>query len=102
MQNESRSAIWSARFQAQLESGLTVQVWCKQNGISKTTFYVWQKRLHQAPATASPKLIALPLPLSTITKSESALELVTPHGYVIRLSSQAHVAWLKDVLAELR
>lgn len=102
MQNETPSAIWSARFQAQLESGLTVLAWCKQNGISKTNFYVWHKRLHQAPATSSPKLIALALPPTTMTKSESTLEVVTPHGYVIRLGSQAHVAWLKDVLAELR
>ena len=56
MQNETPSATWSARFQAQLESGLTVLVWCKQNGISKTIFYAWHKRLHQAPATTPPKV----------------------------------------------
>ncbi len=102
MQNETPSAIWSACFQTQLESGLTALASCKQNGISKTTFYVWHKRLHQAPATAAPKLIALPLPPSAMTKSESTLEVVTPHRYVIRLGSPAHVEWLKSVLAELR
>ena len=49
-----------------------------------------------SPAT---QLVALPF---AANHGEQMLELETPHGYVIRLGSEAHVLWLGAVLAALR
>ncbi|MES2150694.1 MAG: hypothetical protein V4508_13000 [Pseudomonadota bacterium] len=50
-------------------------------------------------AAATTELIALPMALD---RSEPALELRTPHGYVVRLTSRDQVAWLGGVLELLR
>ena len=98
MQKEDQGQIWSARLVAQKESGLSVVLWCRSEGVTESTFYYWRKRLSvlSSPVT---QLIALPF---SNRQDAPMLELQTPHGYVIRLSSQAQVGWLDDLLAALR
>jgi len=97
MRNESTRQAWRARIQEQSNSGLGIRPWCVREGIRESSFHYWRKRLAtQVPTT---RLIALPMVAS---HSESMLELCTPDGYVLRLSSQDQVPWLAGVLEALR
>lgn len=39
---------WTAVFKAKAESGLTVDEYCKQNGISRNAYYYWLRRARNA------------------------------------------------------
>jgi len=45
---ELRLSHWAAIMREQQESGLSKNVFCKQNGIIHNTFYYWQKKLREA------------------------------------------------------
>jgi hypothetical protein len=91
------SAVWRERLEAQQASGLSVAAWCKQAGVSAWSVYAWRKRLSSPPIT--PKLIRMPVAGMT---SEPMLEMQTPSGYVLRLSSAEQVSWLPAILAAVR
>ncbi len=42
---------WSARIQDCRSSGLSVQAWCRQEGIPATTYYRWERELLTATET---------------------------------------------------
>lgn len=47
---------WRERLKRQSESGMTVEAFCQQEGVSTSMFYRWQRQLHDRPAepTTSP------------------------------------------------
>lgn len=100
MQNEQDlSAVWRERVLAQQASGLSVAAWCEQEGVSAWSVYGWRKRLSPAPSSAAVKLISVPM---AGLGSGPMLEMQTPSGYVLRLSSAEQVNWLPAILAALR
>ena len=98
MQKSTNQQVWSHRLRAHAESGLTIQSWCVREGVTESTFYYWRKQLSSVSLPVT-QLIALPLPARQV---EPMLELQTPHGYVIRFTSQTQVGWLGGLLAALR
>lgn len=42
---QEKIAVWSERIAACRSSGISVQAWCKENGISTASYYKWQKKL---------------------------------------------------------
>jgi hypothetical protein len=98
MQKESREQVWKELLQAQSGSGLTIRAWCVREGVAESRFHYWRMRLAPAPTA---EFIALPVAVAP-RATEAALELRTPEGYVIRLTSQPQVDWLGGVLAALR
>ncbi len=96
MRNEALQQVWIGRLQEQASSGLSIRPWCEREGVTESSFHYWRRRLAAPIAT---KLIALPM---TGERPESALELRTPHGYVVRLTSRDQIAWLGGVLELLR
>jgi hypothetical protein len=98
MQEDSNQALWAVRLREHAASGQTIRSWCSLNGVTEAAFHYWRKRLMPA---ASPATQLIALPLAVQRGGEPMLELETPHGYVIRLGTQAHVGWLGAVLAAL-
>jgi hypothetical protein len=113
--DENRQA-WVKRIEEQKNSGLSVQAWCKREGVNESGFYRNRRRASEpGEPQMTPKLIAVPMskdadrgrPLddeSRRSASEtrlSSLEIQTPEGFVIRLSSRAQLEWLPHLLAAL-
>ncbi len=98
MQRESNQHLWSARLQEQASSGLGIQAWCVREGLTASAFHYWRKRIAM-PSQPTTKLIALP---SVSCGAEPALEVMTPSGYVIRITSQEHLGWAKGLFEVLR
>ena len=89
--------VWRKRLEAQRASGLSVAAWSKQHGVSAWSVYAWRKRLDPVPAAM--KLISVAV---AGIGPAPALEMQTPSGYVLRLSSAEQLSWLPVILAAVR
>jgi transposase-like protein len=83
---------WQQRLESQIASGLSVDVFCLQEGVSRATFYRWVARLREGipeplaaeeaaggqTETAPPMFLPLSLKTSTV-------EIQLPNGTVVRL-----------------
>ena len=98
MGNETTRQTWEVRLREQATSGLGIKTWCEREGLAASSFHYWRKQLASAPAVPT-QLIALPM---VGGQGDCALELRTPQGYLIRLSSREQVGWLGGVLEALR
>jgi hypothetical protein len=78
-------------------SGLTVAAFCDREGVSVASFYAWRRRLQDDPPNAAdePRLV----PVRLVTPPAGApVELLLPSGVVLRLSSDADLLWLRQLL----
>ena len=86
---------WQQRFESQKASGLSVEVYCLQEGVSRSTFYRWQQQLkngvpaalieeevdrQQAESEEVGEAIFLPISLQA-----SPVEIELPNGGIVRL-----------------
>lgn len=39
--------LWEQRIKEKVQAGMTVEEWCKKNGMSKHQYYYWNRRVHQ-------------------------------------------------------
>ena len=46
--NHSVEAVWRRRLQNQPKSGLTIEQFCRQEGVSPSNFFTWKRRLAKA------------------------------------------------------
>jgi hypothetical protein len=96
----SRGQYWRDRIAAQQRSGLSVQQFCKEQGLNNPSFYYWRKRLRQP----TPVRFAL-IETGRATQSpcsEHCLELVLPTGEQLRIGAGVNAAALCTVLEALR
>jgi transposase len=92
---------WQQRLDRFRTSGLTVADFCAREGISTASFYAWRRRLQHDPtpsADDAPRLV----PVRLVTPPAGApVELLLPSGVVLRLSPDADLAWLRQLLSVL-
>jgi hypothetical protein len=50
---EARAQTWQRRLEDQRTSGLSIAVWCRNNGCCRQSFYRWQARLGHGASEAS-------------------------------------------------
>ena len=96
----NRDEYWRERIAAQERSGLSVQQFCKEQGLNNPSFYYWRKRLRQQ----TPVQFALVETGGTPQhrSSEHCLELVLPTGERLRIGAGVDAVALRTVLEALR
>lgn len=50
---EEKALIWQKRMQEYMSSGLSVNKWCEENGVTRSNFYSWKKRLEKTQGKRS-------------------------------------------------
>jgi hypothetical protein len=50
--NVGRGAYWRSVFREHAGSGLSIRRFCRENGISESTFFAWRKKLKKTPPLA--------------------------------------------------
>jgi len=45
---EQQLSKWAELIQTRLESGQSIKEFCRTNGVSKATYYYWQKKVSEA------------------------------------------------------
>ncbi len=125
MANQRRSvekeAYWRGQFARQSASGLSIRSWCRENGVSEPTYYVWRRELRKrdhkrglterdrheplSEAAVPPGFVAVDVLTSDVVTSdavlagrEAKLEIDVAGGIVIRLREDASAETLERVL----
>ena len=96
----NRDEYWRERIDAQQRSGLSVQQFCKEQGLNNPSFYSWRKRLRQQTPVRFALIETGGVPHSA--PSEHCLELVLPAGERVRIGAGVNAAVLRTVLEALR
>jgi transposase-like protein len=96
---------WQQRLESQKESGLSIEVFCLKEGVSKSTFFRWARQLRdgvpdslkqeQAEREKAETGEAVFLP---ITLKASPVEIELPNGGVVRLPLGVGQAVLVEVI----
>ena len=91
---------WAGRIAAQQRSGMSVQQFCKEQGLTEYSFYAWRKRLQEK----EPVRFALVdrRARQEERRSEPALELVLATGERLRIGPGVDITTLRTVLDVLR
>lgn len=96
---EERTAYWRERIAEQERSGVPVQQFCKEKGITEQSFYVWRKRLRkQEPA----RFALVETGPARQHAPQTGLELVLVTGEQLRIGADVEPALLRRVLEALR
>lgn len=96
---EERTAYWRGRIAEQERSGVPVQQFCKEKGITEQSFYMWRKRLRkQEPARFA---LVEPEPAQQHAP-KTGLELILVSGERLRIGVDVNPSLLRRVLEALR
>ena len=95
----SRQAIrqsWIDRLQRFASSGLSVTAFCRSEGVSYQSFYYWKHQLAAQPTPAADQPPRL-LPVHLLA-APTPVEVVLPHGTVLRLCPGCDLAFVRSLL----
>ena len=85
--SESKRQEWAARLQRFQENPSSVAAFCRSEGVSSASFYLWKRRLAVEPTPTMPTFVPLTI---THTPTASAVEVAFPNGIVFRLPADEH------------
>lgn len=96
---------WQQKLQQFKESGLTVEVFCQQEGVSRSTFHRWTNQLKEgipesisAEAAQREEVESAEAVFMPITLKASPVEIELPNGGVVRLPLGVGQAVLVEVI----
>jgi transposase-like protein len=96
---EERTAYWRERIAEQERSGIPVQQFCKERGITEQSFYVWRKRLRkQEPA----RFALVETGPARQHAPKTGLELVLVTGERLHIGADVDPSLLRRVLEAVR
>ena len=76
--------IWAARVRKCRQSGKRVAEWCEENGISKYTYYEWQRKVFDAAKEAAEGPVFAE---AVMRERQEVLARVKKNGYEIEIVS---------------
>jgi len=96
---EERTAYWRERVDEQERSGIPIQQFCRERGITEQSFYVWRKRLgKQEPA----RFALVETGPERQHAPKTGLELMLVTGERLRIGADVDPSLLRRVLEALR
>jgi len=96
---EERSAYWRERIAEHERSGMSVQQFCKERGVTEQSFYVWRKRLRKQAPT---RFALVETGAAGQTARKAGLELVLVTGERLQIGVDVDATLLRRVLETLR
>ena len=95
----ARSEYWRERIAAQERSGMSVQRFCEEQGLTEQSFYLWRKRLRKQQPM---RFALLETGAGRQAATEPGLELVLATGERLRIGAGVDGSALRRVLEALR
>ena len=84
--SESKRQEWAARLQRFQQNPSSVEAFCRHEGVSSASFYLWKRRLAAEPTPAAPTFVPLTV---AHTPPSPPVEVTFPNGIVIRVPADA-------------
>ena len=94
---EANRLEWEQRLARFDQSGLTVQDFCRQEGIASPSFYQWKRRFAASDEPPGPSPEFLPIRLAP----SAPVEIVLPGGAMLRLSPGCDLAFVRSLVEAL-
>jgi transposase len=86
--SESKRQEWAARLRRFQQNPSSVEAFCRAEGVSSASFYLWKRRLAVEPTTSTTPTF-VPITVAD-TPTSPPVEIAFPNGIVIRLPADAH------------
>jgi transposase-like protein len=94
---------------SQKDTGLTITAFCSNEGIPKSSFYYWRKKLNKEPGkhfipllvNSRPAPMTLPANESYNPDKDFLLELIYPNGTRLRIKSDPDLNHLRSLICLL-
>ena len=103
-----KEAFWRLAFEEQRRSGLSIQAFCRREGLSPASFYGWRRELRRrdAESACSASAASELVPVAVVDSAPArhgepvaeALEVVTPSGFTLRFPATLGAGQLEVVL----
>lgn len=106
--------LWSGRIAEQKASGLLVDEWCSQNGVSRNQFYYWKRQLKEACLDSMlPDIVPITVPVTSQTPdntsctthttctTNSAIRITLP-GIYLEVDNSFPTDMLLDIIKAVR
>ena len=101
---QDRESYWRGVLQRQMDSGLSVARFCRQESVSAPSFYAWRRKLSSPAEGAAPTGQAanfIPFRIESRAAAES-VRILLPHGVSIDAPGGIDRHALADLLGALR
>ena len=95
VKNEVQLREWQEHIKSQQSSGLTVQQWCKENGVNIKTYYYHLRKVRNQLIESAPSIVPLTIPE---TESDIIIEM---NDITISLPSDVSAEILVAVIREI-
>jgi transposase-like protein len=96
---KERNAYWRERIAEHERSGMSVQQFCKERGVTEQSFYVWRKRLRKQEPT---RFALVETGAAGQAARRAELELVLVTGERLQIGADVDATLLRRVLEALR
>lgn len=102
--NVAKEAFWREILKRQAASNLSARAFCRQEGLTETTFYSWRRTISardgdRVPAEQSPPFVPALVTSEPEYKASIAIEL--PGGRVLRLPASTSTEQLAELVHAL-
>lgn len=84
--SENKRQEWAARLRRFQQNPSSVEAFCRSEGISSASFYLWKRRLTAKPTPTPPTFVPLTV---AHTPPSPPVEVTFPNGIVIRVPADA-------------
>lgn len=91
---------WSARVAQWRDSGLSQTAYCREHGLSVSSFGYWRRRLHAAAGEGVGRV--LPIVVAASPADAASLRVQLPGGVWLHLSDQADPVRVSALVRALR
>ena len=85
--SDSKRQEWITRLQRFQENPSSVTAFCRIEGVSSASFYLWKRRLASEPTPTTPTFVPITV---ADTPTSPPVEVAFPNGIVIRVPADAH------------
>jgi hypothetical protein len=83
----AKAEYWQGIVDQFQQSGQTVQAFCTERGLSVPSFYQWKRRLRDGDAVTESRMVPVKLLPATPRDLAGTIQIVTPNGFVVRVTS---------------
>ena len=88
--SESKRHEWAARLRRFQQNPSSVEAFCRSEGVSSASFYLWKRRLAIEPTTPTTPTTPTFVPITVAhTPPSPPVEVTFPNGIVIRVPADA-------------
>lgn len=98
--HETKLSEWRERIEECQNSGMSIKMWCRENGINRKTFYEWKNLIYeydQKNIQADIQIVEVPRMVMAPTKKEAEI-IIQNSGWRIEVQNEADPELISQIM----